>query len=71
MHYQHHDELYYETANAVEADAKKELNASVTTSWRAVTLDFSARNLRDENFLDMNRFPTPGRSYVLTISVEI
>ena len=71
VHYQHHDELYYETANAVEADAKKELNASVTTSWRAVTLDFSARNLRDENFLDMNRFPTPGRSYVLTISVEI
>ena len=71
VHYQHHDELYYESANAVEADAKRELNASATTSWGALTLDFSAHNLLDENFLDMNRFPTPGRSYVITVSVEI
>lgn len=71
VHYQHHDELYYESANAVEADAKKELNVSATTSWRALTLDFSAHNLLDENFLDMNRFPTPGRSYVITVSAEI
>ena len=71
LHYQHHNELYYEPANKVEADTKKELNASLTFSWKSVTLDLSANNLLDKNFLDMNYFPTPGRSYVVTLNLTI
>lgn len=71
LRYQHHDELYYEPSNTVEADTKKELDASLTLRWKHVTLDLSARNLLDDNFLDMNRFPTPGRAYMVTVGVEI
>ncbi|MBD2858684.1 TonB-dependent receptor [Spongiibacter sp. KMU-158] len=71
IHYQHHSELYYDSANGVEADTKKELNASLTLDYGKVTLDLTARNLLDENFLDLNRFPTPGKSYVFTFTLEI
>lgn len=70
VQYQRHQELYYNSANAVEADDKTELSASFTQEWQTVTLDISARNLLDENFLDLNRYPTPGRSLMATVTVN-
>jgi iron complex outermembrane receptor protein len=69
--YQYHNELYYNAANSVEADAKNELSASISHKWRRYTVDLSALNLRDENFLDLNRFPTPGRSLMATLSIDL
>ncbi|MFT5888490.1 MAG: iron complex outermembrane receptor protein [Zhongshania sp.] len=71
LRYQYHNELYYNAANSVEADAKNELSASISHKWHRYTVDLSARNLRDENFLDLNRFPTPGRSFMTTLSIDI
>jgi len=69
--YQYHNELYYNAANSVEADTKNELSASISHKWRRYTVDLSALNLRDENFLDLNRFPTPGRSLMATLSIDL
>lgn len=68
--YQRHQELYYNSANGVEADDKTEISVSLTQEWQVFTIDFSARNLLDENFLDLNRYPTPGRSFMTTVTVD-
>lgn len=66
-----HNELFYNPANAVEADRKEELSLSFSHFWRRVTVDVAARNLLDKNFLDANRFPTPGRSVTATLTLSL
>ncbi|WP_420427058.1 TonB-dependent receptor [Algiphilus sp.] len=71
LDYRHSGDLFYDPANGVRADDKDEISTSITTEWRALTLDLTLRNLLDENFLDINRFPTPGRSVLATLSYTI
>ncbi len=66
--YQREEELFYNPANAVSADDKNDLSTSLTFYINDATLDLTVRNLRDKNFLDFNRLPTPGRSLTLTLS---
>lgn len=71
LDYRHSGDLFYDPSNGVRADDKDEISTSVTAEWRAFTLDLTLRNLLDENFLDINRFPTPGRSVLATISYDL
>lgn len=71
LDYQHSGDLFYDPSNGVRGDDKDALRTSFTAQWRAITLDLTLRNLLDENFLDINRFPTPGRSVLATLSYDI
>lgn len=70
LSYHHDDELFYDAANQLAAEARQVVNASASWSriWAnhqesIVTLE--ARNLTDEIYQDFNRFPGPGRSLFL------
>ena len=69
--YQLYDALYYNSANAVKAEAKEELDISATLYLEPVTLDFSIRNALDQRIMDYNRMPSPGRSYFLTVTINL
>lgn len=71
LSYQHQDDLYYEPSNRARADTKKELNAGITLHWNLLTLDLSATNLLNKNYLDLNYFPTPGRAVTATITLNL
>ena len=66
------DELYYDSANILEADARETLNATV--QWQRIWPDKSmtearleVRNITDEIYQDFNRFPGPGRGWFINI----
>lgn len=68
--YQYSDELYYNSANGVKADSQNMLNSSLSIFIKPVVLDLSVRNWLDENFLNFNRMPTPGRSFWAAITIN-
>lgn len=70
INYQFYDDLYYNLANSVKADVKEDLSFSLTLYWQRVSVDITARNIFDKNFLDVNRFPSPGRSYLATLTFD-
>ena len=70
LSYQHQSELYYDTANAVEADSNEDINLSITYYLENISFDITGRNLLDENINDFNRMPTAGRSYITTITFD-
>lgn len=66
-------ELYYDAANLLEADTRRQLNARlgwegvlVGTQRSRLTLDL--RNLTDTQYQDFTRFPGPGRSWLLAFT---
>ena len=72
LSYQVDDELYYDSANILEADARETLNATV--QWQRIWPDKSmtearleVRNITDEIYQDFNRFPGPGRGWFINI----
>lgn len=72
LFYQVDDELYYDSANILEADARKTLNATV--QWQRIWADRSmtearleVRNITNQIYQDFNRFPGPGRSWFINI----
>ncbi len=71
LNYAIQDELFYDPANAVQADKKQQLSTEFSHYWQHFIFNLSARNLLDENFLDANRFPTPGRSVIATLTITL
>ena len=69
--YQFYSDLYYNSANAVKADDKQELDISSTLYLEPITVDVSIRNVLDQHVMDYNRMPSAGRSYFLTITINI
>jgi outer membrane cobalamin receptor len=72
LSYHHDDELYYDAANQLAAEARQVVNATVGWSriWpnrQESTVTLEARNLTDEIYQDFNRFPGPGRSLFLNL----
>lgn len=72
LSYHYDDELFYDSANNLEADARRTLNASL--SWRRrwserreTQVQLEVRNITDELYQDFNRFPGPGRAWFLTL----
>lgn len=70
------DNLYYDSANRLEADQRQRLDATLRwkTRWpngHQTSFRLEARNLGDELYQDFNRFPAPGRSAFLTVTHRI
>jgi outer membrane receptor protein involved in Fe transport len=66
------DELYYDSANRLPADARKTLSAAL--SWEQhwsdggnTEIKLEAGNLTDELYQDFNRFPSMGRNYSVNL----
>ncbi|MDY6974077.1 MAG: TonB-dependent receptor, partial [Thermodesulfobacteriota bacterium] len=59
--------MYYDTANLLKADDKKEINAGVSWLFRSFLCSFEAKNLKDDQYEDFNGYPLPGRSFFFTI----
>lgn len=66
------DNLYYDSANLLEADARNTLDAALAWqhAWNATSttqLRLEVKNLTDELYQDFNRFPSPGRAWFLNL----
>lgn len=58
--------LYYDTANLLRAEDKKEINAGISWLFHSFLFTFEAKNLGDDRYEDFNGYPLPGRSYYFT-----
>lgn len=63
--------LFYDTANLLKAEDKKEINAGVSWLFRSILFNFEAKNLGDDQYEDFNGYPLPGRSYYFTIQYSL
>ncbi|NRB41288.1 MAG: TonB-dependent receptor [Pseudomonadales bacterium] len=70
LNYAFDDGLYYTGTNQIKADAKKDLGFLAEFYFNDVTLNFTARNLLNKNFMDFNYMPSPGRSIMSTLTVN-
>lgn len=66
------DNLYYDSANLLEADARNTVDAALgwQHAWstnRKTALRLEVKNLTDELYQDFNRFPSPGRAWFLNL----
>lgn len=73
LSYHYDSELYYDSANLLEAEPRKLINLSA--KWVEIwpnrsksELSLEVRNLTDELYQDFNRFPGPGRSWFINLS---
>lgn len=63
--------LYYDTANLLKAENKKEINTGVSWLFRSILFSFEVRNLEDNQYEDFNGYPLPGRSYYFAIRYSL
>jgi iron complex outermembrane receptor protein len=63
-------ELYYDTANLLEAEDKKELNVGLSWLLGHFLLTLEANNLQDNQYEDFNGYPLPGRSFFGAITYK-
>lgn len=72
------DDLFYTASNQVDpsginqlkADTKKNITTTIDFYMADVTVNVTARNLLNKNFMDFNRMPSPGRSLMTTLSIN-
>lgn len=62
--------LFYDTANLLKAEDKREINLGASFLFRSFTVSLEARNVGDEQFEDFNGYPMPGRSGYLTVQYK-
>ncbi len=60
-------DMYYDTANLLEAEDKEEVNAGMSWLFRSLLFSFEAKNIGDHHYEDFNGYPLPGRSYFFTL----
>lgn len=64
-------DMYYDSANLLEASAKTEINCGLSwllDSWR---FSLEARNISDERYEEFNGYPLPGRSFFASIKYSL
>jgi len=69
--YEWNNEFYYDEVNSPDQgvrDTLTTLDASMVLPINKTIFDFSIRNLRDVAQFDFDRYPSPGRSYTLTVT---
>lgn len=64
--YLQEEDMYYDTANLLKAEDKKEFNAGISCVWRSLKLSLEGKNLKDDIHEDFNGYPSPGRSFYLS-----
>lgn len=62
--------LYYDTANLVEAETKKEFNAGLSYLFRSCLFSLEGKNLTDKQYEDFNGYPLPGRAFYFTVKYD-
>jgi iron complex outermembrane receptor protein len=62
--------LFYDAANLLEAEDKKEINLGLSLLLRSFTVTLEAKNVTDEQYEDFNGYPMPGRSAYITVQVK-
>lgn len=62
--------LYYDTANLLEAEDKEEVNAGISWLFRSALISFEAENIGNNQYEDFNGYPLPGSSYCLTLKYD-
>lgn len=65
------DDFYFSAANVDKAETNESLDFSWKRDWQHFITDISANNLLDVKATSVYRLPTPGRSYVVTFSIEL
>jgi len=72
LSWRYQNELYYDSANLLEAEPAKTFDASL--GWRhawgrsaETRINLEVRNLSDEIYQDFNRFPGPGRTVFVNL----
>ena len=60
--------MFYDTANLLEAANKEVFNLGISYVFQDITLDFEVRNLNDDQYEDVNGYPSPGRTYWMNVS---
>jgi len=63
-------DMYYDTANLLNAEDKKEVNAGISWLFRSFLFSFEAKNLTDNQYEDFRGYPLPGRSYFFSIKYD-
>ena len=59
--------MYYDTANLLKAEDKKEINACVSWLFRSFLFRLEAKNITDNHYEDFNGYPLPGRAGFFTV----
>lgn len=73
LDYRYDSGLFYDAANLLPADDRRTLGATLSweRQWRSdrrTGLTLEIRNATDELYQDFSRFPSPGRSYFMTLT---
>ena len=63
-------DMYYDTANLLKAEDKKEVNAGISWLFRSFLFSFEAKNLKENQYEDFRGYPLPGRSYFFSIKYD-
>ncbi|MFP4533150.1 MAG: TonB-dependent receptor [Desulfobacterales bacterium] len=69
--YINESDMYYDTANMLEASTKREVNCGLSYLWRNWRMSLEANNLGDEQYEDFNGYPLPGRSFFASIKYSL
>lgn len=58
--------MFYDNANLLKAEDKKELNTGLAMRIAPLSVRFTVRNIQDSDYEDFNGYPLPGRAYYVT-----
>jgi len=58
-------EMYYDTANLLEAEDQKDINVGLSMLFNNWLISLEARNITDNHYEDFNGYPMPGIAYYL------
>ena len=61
---------YYDTANLLPAEDKREWNAGISWLYGPWMVQLEGKNLADYQYEDFNGFPLPGRSFYASVSYK-
>ena len=62
--------MYYDTANLLEAEDKEVVNICISTVWNRAKVSLEGKNMTDDNYEDFNGYPSPGRSFYLSLKYD-
>lgn len=69
--YVHDEGMFYDTANLLEAEDKREVNIGLSWIFREVKISLEGKNMTDELYEDFNGYPLPGRSFYLSLKYNL
>ncbi len=62
--------MFYDTANLLEAQTQSTFNAGVSWLWQSWLLTLEADNIGGDRYEDFNGYPQPGRSFFMSLKYQ-